>query len=197
MAWFRRSRRRRFLGSFVAPEALPQASLDELVEEGELISSAAVRLAVKNQIITGSLRDQLAFDEERYREAVSGELLALADEREHDADRLALERAEAASRPGWAETFHDYRSVDADTLGRREEYSRRLAARLRELADDEEFATQTAARAQEAAWGEIAASVKARLTRAATIGDEPDYVIERLDRMRELTQDLRRLEREN
>ncbi|CAN5345469.1 hypothetical protein BH09ACT5_BH09ACT5_24810 [soil metagenome] len=37
--------------------------------------------------------------------------------------------------------------------------------------------------------------MKARLTRAATIADEPDYVIERIDRLRELARDLRRLER--
>ena len=195
MAWLRRSRRPKFLGSFVAPEAIPPASIDELVEEGELISAAAVRLAVKNLIITGSLRDELPFDEERYRAAVADELRALARERDDDADRIAEDRARAAGRFGHAEHFHDYRSEDAVILRRREDYSRRLAVRLRELAGDEEFARETAARAQEAAWDEIASSVKARLTRAATIADEPDYVIERIDRLRELTRDLRRLER--
>lgn len=195
MAWFRKSRRRLDLGHFVAPEPLPLASFDELLEEGELLSAAAVRLAVKNHIITGSLRDELAFEEGRYVAAVADELLALADERDADAARIAIDRAGAELRPGWAEHFHDYRSADAATLERREEYSRRLATRLRELAHDDEFARTTAARAQEAAWDEIAASVKARLTRAATIADEPDYVIERMDRLRELTRDLKRLER--
>jgi hypothetical protein len=170
--------------------------MDELLDEGELISAAAVRLAVKNLIITGSLRDQLAFDEARYSARVADELQLLADERDADADRIALERASAEKRPGWGEHFHDYRTADAAGLRRREEYSRRLATRLRELAGDEEFARSTAARAQEAAWDEIAASVKARLTRAATIGDEPDYVIERMDRMRDLARDLKRLERD-
>ena len=195
MAWFRRSRRRFTLGKFVEPEDRPLAGMDDLLDEGELISAAAVRLAVKNLIITGSLRDELAYDNDRYVAAVSEELLALAAERDSDADRAAADRETAEGKPGQAEHFHDYRIRDAATLERREDYSRRLAARLRELAHDEEFASTTAARAQEAAWDEIAASVKARLTRAATIGDEPDYVIERMDRLRDLTRDIARLER--
>lgn len=196
MAWFRRSRRRRFtLGEFVEPEDRPLASIDDLLEEGVLLSGAAVRLAVKNRIITGSLRDELTFDESRYVAAVAEELHVLADESAADADRAAAERAVAEQRQGRAEHFHDYRSADAATLERREEYDRRLAERLRELAHDEDFASDTAARARAAAWDEIAASVKARLTRAATIADEPDYVIERMDRLRELTRDIARLER--
>lgn len=196
MAWFRRSRRRFTLGEFVPPQAVPLASIDDLLEEGELLSAAAVRLAIKNRIITGSLRDDVTFDEGTYAAAVAEELLALAEEREADADRIAADREGASRRPGRAQHFHDYREIDADTLERREDYSRRLAARLRDLASDEEFARTTATRAQGAAWDEIAASVQARLTRAATIADEPDYVIERMDRLRELTRDLKRLERD-
>jgi len=195
VAWFRRSRRSIDLGHFVAPERLPESAIDDLVEEGELLAAVAVRLAVKNRIILGSLRDELDYDEERYVSAVADELIALADERDADADRIAADRADAGNRSGRAEHFHDYREADASTLERREEYSRRLADRLRTLAGDDGFARDTATKAHEAAWDEIAASVKARLTRAATIGDEPDYVIERMDRLRELTRDLKKLER--
>lgn len=195
MAWLRASRRRVNLGTFAAPKALPPASLDELVEEGELLSGAAARLAIKNLIILGSLRDGIPFDQSRYADAVGDELRALADERDADAERIEADRAEASGRAGHAEHFHDYRDADSSTLARREQYSRRLAERLRELAGDEQFAQTTVTRAQEAAWDEIAASVKARLTRAATIGDEPDYVIARRDRLRDLARDLRRLRR--
>ncbi|MCU1412257.1 MAG: hypothetical protein JWR04_2964 [Rhodoglobus sp.] len=170
--------------------------MDELLEEGVLISAAAVRLAIKNRIITGSLRDDLDFDQARYVAAVADELRALADERDADADRIRSDRAGAEKRGGHAEHFHDYRTGDAATLERREEYSRQLAARLREVAGDEDFAKDAATRAHEAAWDEIGASVQARLHRAATIADEPDYVIERIDRLRELSRDLKRLERE-
>jgi len=196
MAWFRRTRRVD-LGRFVAPESRPPASMDDLLEEGELITSAAVRLAVKNRIITGILRDDLDFDAARYVSAVADELRDLADERDADAERIRTDRAGAEKRGGHAEHFHDYRTGDAATLERREDYSRRLAARLRELANDEDFARDAATRAHEAAWEEIAASVKARLHRAATIADEPDYVIERIDRLRDLSRDLRSLERES
>ena len=171
--------------------------MDELLDEGELISAAAVRLAIKNRIILGSLRDDLSFDEPRYAAAVADELVALADERDADADRIARDRLDAEGRVGRAEHFHDYRGADAAPLARREDYSRRLAVRLRDLARDEQFAHSTATRAQEAAWDEIAASVKANLARAATIADEPDYVIERVDRLRELSADLSRLEKDS
>jgi len=171
--------------------------MDELLEEGVLISAAAVRLAIKNRIITGSLRDDLDFDQERYVAAVADELRGLADERDADAERIRADRAGAEKRGGHAEHFHDYRTGDASTLERREDYSRRLAARLRELAGDEDFAKEAATRAHEAAWDEIGASVQARLHRAATIADEPDYVIERIDRLRELSRDLKKLERES
>lgn len=195
MAWFRRERRRRVdLGTFVPPEDRPPASMDELIEEGVLVSASAVRLAIKNRIITGSLRDDLGFDGDRNASAVADELLALADERDADADRIEADRLEAEVRWERARHFHDYTERDLEQLARREDYSRRLAERLRALAGDPDFARKTAETAQEAAWDEIAASVKARLTRAATIGDEPDYVIERMDRLRELTRDLKRLE---
>ena len=196
MAWLRRSRRRFTLGKFVAPADLSPASIDELLDEGELISAAAVRLAIKNRIILGSLRDDLAFDEPRYAAAVADELVTLADERDADAERIARDRRGAEGREGRAEHFHDYREADAVSLARREAYSRALAVRLRDLAKDEQFAHETAMRAQEAAWDEIATSVKANLARAATIADEPDYVIERVDRLRELARDLSRLDKD-
>lgn len=195
MAWFRRTRRVD-LGKFVAPEPRPPASMADLLEEGELISASAVRLAIKNRIITGSLRDDLSFDQARYVAAVAGELRALAAERDDDAARIRADREGAAKRKGHAEHFHDYHAADASTLELREEFSRLLAERLRALAEDEQFATTIAERAHAAAWEEIGASVTAKLHRAATIADEPDYVIERVDRMRELARDLARLERE-
>ncbi|MBX3098362.1 MAG: hypothetical protein KF761_02175 [Salinibacterium sp.] len=197
MAWFRRSRRRINLGTFIAPADLPPASMDELLDEGELISTAAVRLAIKNRIIMGALRDDLSFDEPRYAAAVADELGALADERDADAERIARDRLGAEGRTGRAEHFHDYRGGDSRRLARREDYSRRLAMRLRDLAGDEQFAHGVAQRAQAAAWDEIAASVQANLARAATIADEPDYVIERIDRLRELSKDLIRLEKDS
>lgn len=197
MAWFRRTRRGRVnLGKFVAPEAVAPVPVDELLDEGELLSAASVRLAVKNRIILGSLRDDLAFDESRYAAAVGDELRALADERDAEADRIAADRTSARTRSGRADSFHDYRDADSSTLARREKYSRLLAERLRVLSDDEHYARTVSSQAQEAAWAEIAASVQARLTRAATIGDEPDYVIDRIDRLRDLGRDLRKLERE-
>lgn len=199
MAWYRKSRRLD-LGTFVAPEPLPEASLDELVEEGELLSLGSVRLAVKNLIILGSLRDRSDFDEERYVRAVGDEFLALAAERDDDAARVDAELAVVEQRPGRSTHFHDYRSVDAATLQRRATYARAHAARLRELAGDHERARQLVAVARDLAWEEIAASLRATLLRAADQHKQPDYLIDRGEKLRLLESDLtdliRRRERE-
>lgn len=189
MAWFRKSRRLD-LGTFVPPEPLPEASLDDLVDEGELLSLASVRLAVKNLIILGSLRDRTDFDEERYVRAVGDEFLALASEREGDAERVAAELKSIDQRPGRSTHFHDYRRVDAATLERREQYARAHASRLRELAADRERALQLVTVARDLAWEEIAASLRAKLVRAADQHKQPDYLVERGEKLRLLESDL-------
>lgn len=177
------------LGTFVAPETLPEASLDELVDEGVMIAAAGVRLSVKNLMILKSLRDGLDYDRERYVAAVREELVNMALEKDGDADRIALTREKATLLEGRPAHHSDYRSVDAATLERRERVSRLLAERLRELGADEAWASSIVRDARAAALDEIAASVSARVL-ASTIRDDEEYRRERPARLRLLSEDL-------
>jgi len=191
MAWFRKPRSLD-LGTFVQPEALPEASIDDLVAESELLVGAAVRLAVKNLLILRSVRDGLDYDEQLYLAAARDELLVLAEEKRGDAERTAEARADALTRSGRAQHFHDYGERDIAILERREAYDWRLAERLVELAGDRDYAAEMVAAARDAAWHEIAESVRAKLERAAVSSDDRDYHLDRQWRLEELTRDLER-----
>lgn len=186
--WFPR-RRRLNLGRFVPPASLPPASVDDLVDEGVIIAGAAVRLAVTNLMVVRSVRDRLDFDEERYVRAVREELENLAHEKDADADRIARVHDDAAGRSGRPVHHSDYRAVDADTLERREDVSRALADRLRQLSGDDQWAREVVVAARERALEAIEASVAAHADRIPWHRDE-EYHRERPERLRALAEDL-------
>ncbi len=191
MALFRRNRFT--LGRYQPAALRPEASLEELVDEGVLIAGAAVRLAVKNRVILGSLRDRVDYDERVYVAAVRAELLALANEKSGDADRLGSV-AEGASALGGRATGHsDYRSVDVAMLSRRQMVALGLSRRLRSLSDNEEYLRGLARAAHQSAWDEIAQSLQERMT-SARIVDDDEYRRERGERIMAVLGDLGELE---
>ena len=164
-----------------------------MVDDGVLIASAAVRLAVKNLIILRSARDHADYSPERVMAAVREELENLATEKDSDAARLREMQRVAAERDGQPRHHDDYRSVDTELLAKRAEVSQRLATRLRELGGDGEFCGELVDRARHDAWEEIAASITAQVRRSVRAGD-PDYDRERGGRMLALLGDLADLE---
>lgn len=195
MAWFRKRRPRLDLGTYVPPESVEDAPLADLIDEATLIAAAGVRLAVKNLIILRSMRDHVDYDEERVVQAVREELHNLADEKDGDADRLAQLRTDVKKRPGMPHHHDDYRFVDTATLKRREDVSRGLAARLRELSADDGYVRQMVAAAHAFAWEEIAASVKQKALAANEPVDDK-YNEYRDDRLLRLIGDLADLDAE-
>lgn len=193
MALFRRNRFT--LGKYEAPALQPEATLDELVEEGVMIAGSAVRLAVKNLVILGSLRDQVDYDERIYVAAVRDELLALANEKSDDADRLGSVAEGASARSGRATSHSDYRSVDVAILSRRQMVALRLSRRLRSLSENHEFLQGLARSAHESAWDEVAQSLEERMTSARIVEDDL-YRRERGERIMEVLGDLAGLEAE-
>lgn len=191
MALFRRNRFT--LGKFEPPELPPEPSLDELVEEGVLIAGSAVRLAVKNLVIVGSLRDHVDYDERVYVAAVRDELLTLANEKEADAERLTSVAEGASARAGRAANHSDYRSIDVAILSRRQMVADRLSKRLRALSGDDEFMQALARAAHESAWEEVARSLEERLI-AARIVEDDEYRRERGGRILDVLGDLGELE---
>jgi hypothetical protein len=110
---------------------------DELVEEGILVSMAALRMKVKNRTIVWMLRDGKPWDDEAVRGMVREELAGLADELEREAERLAALRPKAARRIGRSKHQYDYGQEDVYLLRQRENTNRAVAAQLVELGDDE------------------------------------------------------------
>ena len=195
MAWFRKRRSHLDLGTYMPQESPSDTPVVDLIDEAMLIAGAGVRLAVKNLIILRSLRDQVDYDEERVVEAVREELHNLADEKDADADRLAALRTDVKKRPGMPHHHDDYRFVDTDTLQRREDVSRGLATRLRELSGIDEYVRQIVAVAHAVAWEEIAASLEQKLIAANQPVDDK-YEEYRDDRLLRLLGDLADLEAE-
>jgi hypothetical protein len=181
------------LGKFEPPALAPEPTLDELVEEGVLIAGAAVRLAVKNLVILGSLRDQVDYDERIYVAAVRDELLGLANEKSDDADRLGSVAEGASTRAGRATNHSDYRSVDVAILSRRQMVALRLSRRLRSLSEDDEYLRGLAQSAHASAWEEVAKSLEERMISARIVEDD-QYRRERGERIMEVLGDLGELE---
>jgi len=195
MPWFRRRRSPLNLGTFVAPEPVPEASIDDIVDEAELIAGAGVRLAVKNLLILRSVRDHADYDRDRMAEAVREELLNMADERDRESWRLGELRDEVQVRAGLPRHHDDYRSVDAGVIDKRREVTRLLAGRLRDLSEDRAYVDGIVETAQADAWAEIAASLEQKLLYAAKPMDDK-YEEYRDDRLLRLLGDLRDLDEE-
>lgn len=197
MALFRK-RRRVDVGRYVAPDPRPELPVDELVDEGALIAGAAVRLAVKNGIVLRALRDRADYDEQVATDSVRQELLDLVAEKIDDAERIADAREGARDRHGKAVHQSDYREGDLHTLRRREDVSRGLADRLRELSDDDEYLRSTFARANDAALDELSAWIGATIPGTGAPRDPIAYERNKTERLRALISvDLATLEAQN
>lgn len=167
-------------------------SVESLVEEGMLIIRSALRLAAKNHLIIRALRDDEPYDRDELAVAVRSEMAELAAEKEADAARLKKAGARAARRRGRAVHQTDYRSSDVASLGLREQMNRRLASRLRTLADDDAFIDGILDAARDAAVTEL---VSAGLGRTPVFRPDRDYERLRAARMRVVQRDLELLAR--
>lgn len=142
---------------------LPQrhlAPVEEIVEQGLMVADVAVRMNVKNAIITNALGRKADYDKEQITRMVQDATLELAVERERDARHIARMRGEIKQTgfSTWSE--NDYGSDDNATLRHRQEVYEQVAAQLRERADNEQYLADAAERARSAAWNEIGDSLK-------------------------------------
>lgn len=172
---------------YVAPTRVPGPSAEDLVEDGMLIATAGVRMSVKNLILVRALRDNAAFDEDWYVEAVTHEFLALAAEKTDDARRVTEALARASTRKGRARSGADYRRVDAPMLERRIAALTGLADRLVEASGDTDRARDLVATARQSALEEIAGAVQAD---GESRQPDPDYERERDERLDLLVDDI-------
>lgn len=184
MGLFRR--RRADVGKYEDPPARPLAPFDSVVEDGVMISLSAVRLAAKNRIILSAVRDRADFDADGLHAFVRTVLARLAEENEETAERVD----EASHDPVLASGLPlDVAISIRDSHMRRPDVHRALAVALRDLAADDEKVGEVVAQAQDAAAGELAGATVERLT-APGFDAEPDYHLDRMDRLRQLEEDL-------
>jgi hypothetical protein len=184
--------------------------VETVVEEGVLISSYAVRLAIKNQLIVDALRDHADFNEEELKQSAHEHLLALADENDATAARLEAEGEGVVTTHPTA-SAEDLTVTDTgDIVGRskairlldhrrRPEVHRRLADALRQRALEDDFLAEQVRAAQHAAWREVSGELVRRVRQSRyTPHDKADYEHERAERVRAfLDEDLAALAREH
>ncbi|MFC6356001.1 hypothetical protein [Luethyella okanaganae] len=195
--WFRRRRRAFTPFDYSALPEPATASLDEAADEGVMLAEFAGRMAIKNQILVGTLTEPGPYDAARYAEAARAVLYELMQESDESATRIAGQRATAELRAGIARDHHDYRADDAENLRRRERMFADVAERLWRLRGDDAYVDRFVERAREDAWGEIAAEIEAALDRIATPVVLDDDERSRAKRIRQLQKDLARLVRDH
>lgn len=167
----------------------------DIVAEGVYLASAVTRLRLKNSILMYVLAEGKDFDVDHFVDDAREALLALATEAEQDAERTEHERNIAKHRYSQSGGTHDYRKGDVRNLKRRRNQSLRVAAELRERAEDETALVMLVLDARRAAWGEVASNIERTLDITAARPDlDADYDADRSKRMKELRKvDLRKL----
>ncbi len=171
----------------VRASAESRPTLADIVSEGVYIAAAATRLALKNRILVDILSAGEGFDVDRFVPDAKDTLLTLAAEADADADRADRERKLARRRFSDSGGTHDYRSRDVRNLRRRRKQSERIAAALRERAENEDELRALVEAAREAAWSEVARNIDSTLRIEAARPDlEPGYAQMRAARMQSL-----------
>ncbi|MCX7521894.1 hypothetical protein OSC27_06325 [Microbacterium sp. STN6] len=201
MPLFRRRRRKNAgrvdVGRYQAPRQFTLAPIERVVEEGALIATSSVRMAVKNRVIVAALRDDSRFDSEMLVSFARRRMRAIAQENEQTADRLLAPAEPVSGAPAGAIEIDSEAILDEEHR-RRPTVHRMLASRLRQQADDVELASTIVEEARDDAWQEVAREIGRQLDKRAYSPDrEPDYESERAERMRQLVAvDLVQLRRE-
>lgn len=179
-------RRRQYVPAF-RPDPQPLAPFEQALEEGLLIARHGVALAVRNRLIVRALKENEAFDDAATALIVDEELKQAAEEQRENADGARELHAVAGRSGGIADHAHDYHRIDTVTLARRERLYSALADSLEASRHDAEFVAAIGERARADAWKDIGDNVVSRLKQGMiSVADEPDYLLNRQDRIRQL-----------
>jgi hypothetical protein len=182
------------------------AALEDQVSEGMMLAQFAGRMALKNQIVIGTLTDPAPYDAARYTDAARAVLEEQAVESDESARLAEEERRTATGRQGVGQHQHDYRESDTANLLRRHRVHTTVAERLRAMEEDPDYLAGFIERARDDAWGDIAGAITARLDRewpvfagvsGAAAGEPDDTPRKQQKRTRQLQKDLARLVQEH
>ncbi|WP_394769063.1 hypothetical protein [Lacisediminihabitans sp.] len=179
------------------PRAEP-ITVEHAVEEAMLIARSALTMEVKNRIIVGALRDDLAFDPAETAGLVKSELAVLSREQAGYARRMNRLAVAVSGARGSSIRDHDYGPRDYRVLTHRGKIYAALSEELERLVGDEAFVDDVVETARAQAWAELGRTIVSRLERTFGAHRDPDYAIDRIDRMRSLVEvDLAALDRKS
>ena len=156
--------------------------LERTVDEGLLIAVSAVRMAVKNDIIVGALREHYDYDSARYADNARSELHHLARQNEGYARRVSRMSKDLASMK-WRLSLTDDQRHDLKQFALRFRVHERLALALDAVADDDDQVERIVASAQRSASEEVSSAVSSKLIELAVDQREPDYAEHRNERL--------------
>ncbi|WP_165789121.1 hypothetical protein [Cryobacterium zongtaii] len=170
-------------GSAAPGPATP--STGRIVDEGMLIALAAVRMALKNRIIVGALRDHSDYDPAQYAALARQELLEVARQNDEDSTRVERLGAHLTRTTGAGKSRElENKRRDVVRLGRRRTLHDHVAERLREIADDDEQVAALVQKARADALQEINDALAARLLAQRVDPNQPGYEAARAASMR-------------
>ncbi|WP_285635286.1 asparagine synthase [Microbacterium arabinogalactanolyticum] len=159
----------------------------DAIGEGVAIATAAAKLAVKNQILVGTIARGGVFEIDHYMDVARTALLAMAKESDEEAERLVALRKRAKGRHSDPHGTHDYRDRDVRNLRRRARQSTGVADRLRKMTEEPDALRALVEDARVAAWGDVRGNLDRRLRVEAMRPDQdPDYERMRDARMQAL-----------
>lgn len=156
--------------------------LERMVDEGLLIALSAVRMAVKNDIIVGALREHFDYDPERYADNARTELNRLARQNEEYARRVSRMSQELAAMKRRRSLTDDQRH-DLKQFALRFRVHEQLTLALDAVADDDDQVVRIVASAQRSASEEVSSAVSSKLIELAVDQREPDYAEHRGERL--------------
>jgi hypothetical protein len=170
---------------------------ERAVDEGVMIASAAVSMAVKNVIIVRALRDDQPYVPDEVVAIAKAELLDLANENQANSERLE-ELAEEVLQPGESDVgSENYNEPDSPALSERSAIHERVSEELRRLSTDQAYLEKLAETARTAAWDDVGGAIESRLLRTPSSTDR-QYEENREARIRSLLRvDLRALENQS
>ena len=145
-----------------------------MVDEGLFIALTAARMAVKNEIIIGALREHADYSPDRYADAARRELDVLIRQNDAYARRVRRLR-KALTRSRWTSDLTEDQHGDISQLRLRRRVHERLSVALKAVAADDRHVARIVERAQRAASDEIRAAVSAKLVRLAIDDRDPHY----------------------
>jgi hypothetical protein len=176
----KRRKRRHFVGTLPATLPTREFSIERTVDEGLLIALSAIRMAVKNRVILGVLRERSDFDSTEYITAAREQILLLAEQNKE---------YEKHFRSGALAASDGLDEEDSATESRRLErlslVHNRISAGLSTVADDEEQVQAIIEAARQSAWDEIGNAWIDRMTRDLGAARDPDYDRQRAGRLQE------------